>query len=126
MRLLVGLGVREDLHHLRLVSLVQEDVHLPQEIRLVEDRVVSAADRLHPALGRSVVRGHHIRLRGIRVLQALEIPEDSTPSVVEQQDVEIDGQTMDSANGLSIKSAEQQAAERSYRRIVEVEALNKR
>lgn len=40
--------------------------------------------------------------------------------------VEIDGQTMDSANGLSIKSAEQQAAERSYRRIVEVEALNKR
>lgn len=40
--------------------------------------------------------------------------------------VEIDGQTMDSANGLSIKSAEQLASERTYRRIVEVEALNKR
>ncbi|MBO4587571.1 MAG: ribonuclease III [Bacteroidales bacterium] len=40
--------------------------------------------------------------------------------------VEIDGQTMDSANGLSIKSAEQLASERTYRRLVPSEALNKR
>lgn len=40
--------------------------------------------------------------------------------------VEIDGDAMDSASGLSIKSAEQMAAERTYRRLLESEGLNKR